>query len=177
LAWGAGWPFVTPVDVLEDHAIGSAERSVARRGAPYIRLLPPKATLVVCIGSTIGKVGITSVEACTNQQINALVPSKNMAPEFVQLAVHRHAGQLRAMAGLQAVPIVNKTSFESMVVPIAPLAEQTEIASRMDAISTRIRQEDASATKMQVLKSGLMDDLLTGRVSVTPLLNSDAAPA
>jgi type I restriction enzyme S subunit len=169
-AWGPGWPFITPVDVLEDHAIDSAERSVSSRGAAYIRLLPPRATLVVCIGSTIGKVGITGVEACTNQQVNALVPSKNMAPEFVHLAVHRHVEQLRAMAGLQAVPIVNKTSFESMVLPIAPLVEQTEIAARMDATSARIRQEEASATKMRALKSGLMDDLLTGRVRVTPLL-------
>jgi type I restriction enzyme, S subunit len=170
LAWGAGWPFITPVDVLDDHAVDSAERSVSRRGAAYIRLLPPKATLVVCIGSTIGKVGITSVEACTNQQINALVPYKTMAPEFVHLAVHRNVEQLRAMAGLQAVPIVNKTSFESMLIPVAPLGEQTEIAVRMDAISARIRREDAAADKMRALKSGLMDDLLTGRVRVTPLV-------
>lgn len=176
LAWGAGWPFITPVDVLEDRDIDSAERSVSSRGAAYVRLLPPKTTLVVCIGSTIGKVGITTVEACTNQQINALVPSKNMAPEFVYLAVHRHVEQLRAMAGLQAVPIVNKTSFESMVIPIAPFVEQTEIARRMASISARIRQEDASVTKMRALKSGLMDDLLTGRVRVTPLLQPEAAP-
>jgi type I restriction enzyme S subunit len=57
-----------------------------------------------------------------------------------------------------------------MVLPIAPLVEQTEIAARMDATSARIRQEEASATKMRALKSGLMDDLLTGRVRVTPLL-------
>jgi type I restriction enzyme S subunit len=170
LAWGVGWPFITPVDVLEDHNIESAERSVSNRGASYVRMLPPKATLVVCIGSTIGKVGITAVEACTNQQINALVPSKNMAPEFVYLAVQMHVEQLRAMAGLQAVPIVNKTSFASIVIPIASLAEQTEIAGRIAAISARLRQESASATKMRALKSGLMDDLLTGRVRVTPLL-------
>jgi len=174
LAWGRGLPFITPADVVDDHAINSAQRGVTSRGAAYGRRLPPRTTLVVCIGSTIGKVGITGVEACTNQQINALVPSKTMEPAFVHLAIQRHVDQLRAMAGLQAVPIVNKTAFESLVIPVSPLGEQTGIAARMNAISDRIRQEDTSARKLWSLKAGLMDDLLTGRVRVTSLLSTSS---
>lgn len=170
LAWGAGWPFITPSDVLENQPIGSAERNVSKRGVGYVRILPPGVTVVVCIGSTIGKVGITSVEACSNQQINSLVPRDNMAPEFVHLAVLMHIGQLRAMAGLQAVPIVNKTSFESMWIPVPPHSEQLEIAARVDSTAGRIRQEAKLAIKLNKTRSGLMDDLLTGRVRALTLL-------
>ena len=174
-AWGVGWPFITPSDVLTDQQICGADRSISSQGAAYVRLLPPRTTVVVCIGSTIGKVGITGVESCSNQQINALVPLSGSQPEFVQLAVQMNIGQLRAMAGLQAVPIVNKSSFASMRIPVPPVIEQVEIAVRVSAFSSRIAQEAASLAKLCELKSGLMDDLLTGRVRVTPLL-APAAP-
>lgn len=173
--WGAGIPFVTPAEVIEGQPIESAERSVCDRGLAYVRLLPPGSTLVVCIGSTIGRVGTSGVEACTNQQINALVPGAIMASEFAHVAVRMHVGQLRAMAGLQAVPIVNKASFETMRIPVPPRAEQLEISERLRAATDRISQEESAAVKLGKAKAGLMDDLLTGRVRVTPLLAESVA--
>jgi type I restriction enzyme S subunit len=37
-----------------------------------------------------------------------------------------------------------------------------------------VRSEQVELEKMRLLKSGLMDDLLTGRVRVTPLLAPSA---
>ncbi len=61
-------------------------------------------------------------------------------------------------------------------VPIAapPLGEQVEIGSRLDAAASRIDAEVAELAKLSLLKRGLMEDLLTGRVRVTKLLE-DAA--
>lgn len=175
LAWGQHLPFITPPDVLEDRPISSAERSVSRRGTRYVRCLPSETTMVVCIGSTIGKVGLTAVDSCSNQQINAVVPLPTVSAYYLHVAIAVNIWQLRGMAGLQAVPIVNKTSFSQMLIPVAPIAEQQQIADRVTSASRRISAEEGVLIKLGEQKSGLMDDLLAGRVRVTPLLESDTA--
>jgi type I restriction enzyme S subunit len=49
-------------------------------------------------------------------------------------------------------------------------AEQEEIVRRMRAAQERLNGELESLNKLRLQKFGLMDDLLTGRVRVTPLL-------
>lgn len=49
-------------------------------------------------------------------------------------------------------------------------SEQDHIAARLDEIDNRIQNAATESAKLRELKAGLMDDLLTGRVRVTPLL-------
>ncbi|MBN8726967.1 MAG: restriction endonuclease subunit S [Xanthomonadales bacterium] len=49
-------------------------------------------------------------------------------------------------------------------------SEQKEIGARLSAIDRRISLELVELEKLKINKSGLMHDLLTGRVRVTPLL-------
>lgn len=48
--------------------------------------------------------------------------------------------------------------------------EQAEIVDRMRAAQGKLTSEQRYLEKLQLQKSGLMHDLLTGRVRVTPLL-------
>jgi type I restriction enzyme S subunit len=54
-------------------------------------------------------------------------------------------------------------------------AEQRAIIDRIEAAQKRITLETNELVKLAQLKTGLMDDLLTGRVRVTPLLNPEQA--
>jgi type I restriction enzyme S subunit len=45
----------------------------------------------------------------------------------------------------------------------------------LDEIDDRIQNASTASSKLRELKAGLMDDLLTGRVRVTPLLEGAAA--
>ncbi|HAZ60164.1 MAG TPA: hypothetical protein DCY89_01160 [Gammaproteobacteria bacterium] len=53
-------------------------------------------------------------------------------------------------------------------------SEQAEIAQRLESVETRLRDELQSREKLTREKAGLMDDLLTGRVRVTPLLAAES---
>ena len=53
--------------------------------------------------------------------------------------------------------------------------EQVAIASRLEAVVQRVGMETAMREKLLKEKCGLMDDLLTGNVRVTPLLEAAAA--
>jgi type I restriction enzyme S subunit len=52
---------------------------------------------------------------------------------------------------------------------LPPRNEQEQIVSILNAHDARIHAEEAYRDKLKLLKKGLMDDLLTGRVRVNAL--------
>lgn len=70
---------------------------------------------------------------------------------------------------------IRSETLRSLLLPVPGMDEQLEIAARLQSASDRISSESATMHKLARLKSGLADDLLSGRVRVTPLL--DPAPA
>lgn len=70
---------------------------------------------------------------------------------------------------------IRSETLRSTLLPTPPREEQRLIEERLREIGRRIDLEVDASTKMSVEKAGLMDDLLTGRVRVTPLLEP-AAP-
>lgn len=53
-----------------------------------------------------------------------------------------------------------------------PSVEQSAIGDRLQAVASRVQQEEFALDKLWSSRIGLMDDLLTGRVRVTPLLEN-----
>jgi len=170
MAWGEHTPFVTPGDVTHGFAIEQCERKLSVRGRKYVPNVPAGATLVVCIGSTIGKVGYVCEESSFNQQINAVVPNPGYDSGFVFQSICKSIYQLHRLAGLQAVPIVNKGEFRKIRIPVAPKEEQIEIIAHLSQLEEREGAEITKLQKLRATKSGLMDDLLTGGKPVTALL-------
>lgn len=70
---------------------------------------------------------------------------------------------------------INSTQLKAFQVPLPSSNEQKIVAKELQAISSRIETEETLLDKMVTQKSGLMDDLLTGRVRVTPLLDQAQA--
>jgi len=64
-------------------------------------------------------------------------------------------------------------TLRSVLLPTPPIHEQTEIASILMAQNSRLVALRDELSKLRLLKSGLMDDLLTGRVRVAAV--EDAA--
>lgn len=67
---------------------------------------------------------------------------------------------------------ISQAAIRGLLVAAAPVQEQIEISSRANVLALKIHHEMAALEKLRQQKSGLMKDLLTGRVRVTPLLES-----
>ncbi|NMZ77000.1 hypothetical protein HBO32_28285 [Pseudomonas nitroreducens] len=80
----------------------------------------------------------------------------------------------RAFASNQAS--INRETICSVPVLLPPMDEQAAILTVAMAHDSRRDEEIRELAKLQTLKAGLMDDLLTGRVRVTPLLESVQQP-
>ena len=76
--------------------------------------------------------------------------------------------------GLQAVPIVNKSTFQKFIIPIPnDQIEAILIQDKLITIDNKIQTEETLLQKYQSIKRGLMGDLLGGKITVGD--NGDAA--
>ena len=73
----------------------------------------------------------------------------------------------------QSKPGLNLENLRRLQLPVPPTIEQVSIVERLGGLQDRIELEKLSLAQNRMLKSGLMDDLLTGRVRVTALLNAE----
>lgn len=161
--WDGHIPFITPGDVDAWGDVATTDRHVTQRGAMHAKRVPSGSVAVVCIGS-IGKIGRIRETSVTNQQINTIIPSSLFDSEFVASVLELARPDLVAAAGRQVVPIVNASVLRSLPVNVCTLSLQQEISDRLVAGRARILNERVVLQKLQKLRSGLADDLLSGRV-------------
>jgi type I restriction enzyme S subunit len=98
-------------------------------------------------------------------------------PEFVCqfLRGHRSYAQRRTLIRQVAVSGVSGADIRDLLIALPSPEEQGWLVRRQLEIQASIDLELETVAKLRSQKSALMDDLLTGRVRVTPLLE-DAAP-
>ena len=129
-------PFVKPGDIAERGVtrINRANSSISEKARNATRIMPPNAVLVTCIG-TIGKIGIATQECCCNQQINYIVPNDEIDSVYLAYCISFFKDILSDMANAPVVPIINKTQFSALEIPVAENGKQiqfSEFVSQID---------------------------------------------
>lgn len=161
--YGGSFLFVSPADLGEHKFIRDTEKKLSSKGFQLSRKFPAGSTLFTCIGSTIGKTGLASQTLTSNQQINAVFPNECDNFEFVYYSIDYVSPRVKILAGAQAVPIVNKTSFGETIIPIpSTKAEQCAIATVLNDVDDLLDGLDQLITKKRDLKQAVMQQLLTG---------------
>lgn len=108
------------------------ERSISKLGVERFktRVVPAGTVCFVCIGATIGKVTMAVAPTLTNQQINSIVvDEEEHESSFVYYLLRHHAPTIRQHAGGAATPLLNKSAFSRIRVPVPPLYIQQRIAA------------------------------------------------
>ncbi|MEU7055252.1 restriction endonuclease subunit S [Streptomyces sp. NPDC046197] len=156
-----GIPLFTPSQVRDaEGSLSDPERSIARYRAGDLRMVPAGSTLAVCIGFGAGKVALSAVESCTNQQINAVIPYQGFDHRFVYLAVRSAMRRAKSLLNLQVTPIINKTDFSQLPVDLPSEAEQKRIVEQIWAVRMKKSALVAEKVKLGRLRAGLSGDLL-----------------
>jgi len=161
--YGNEYLFAGPGDLGEVKWIAHTEKRLSAKGFAASRRFPKGAVLFVCIGSTIGKCGLASTDLTSNQQINAVFPVERCSDEFLYYAISAAASRVRALAGEQAVPMVNKSGFAETKVALPPLTEQCSIADVLSGVDALLAELDRLIVKKRDLMQAAMQQLLTGK--------------
>jgi type I restriction enzyme, S subunit len=110
-------------------------------------------------------VAMNMVELCTNQSIAAIFPSSVFVPEYLYFNFDSRYDELRTIStGDGGRGGLNLTLINKMEVPLPSLAEQTAIAEILSDMDAEITALESRREKTRLLKQGMMQELLTGRI-------------
>lgn len=149
--------WVSPADLGLLKSITETKTKLSKKGFDKTRALPAGSVLVTCIGSTIGKMGMTTRETSTNQQINAIVVNKSNNNEFVYYAVQSAFPKYLSSIAVQAVPIISKSSFELLPNYRPSIQEQEKIGRLFALLDERIATQSKIIEDLKKLKSTIID--------------------
>lgn len=144
--FGNDIPFVKPGDIdrclitYREDGLSSVAREVAR-------LVPEDSLLMVCIGGSIGKVAVCDREVSFNQQINAIVCDEKFSRSaylFVVMRSPYFQDVVRRNATGTATPIINKSRWGKLLIPLPPIEEQDRIVAKVEEL---LKQVDALSTR------------------------------
>jgi|CZKV01.1.fsa_nt_gi type I restriction enzyme S subunit len=164
--YGGDRLFVSPADISDDRFIEKTKTTLTELGFRETRPIKANSILFVCIGSTIGKIAQNRHECATNQQINSVVPNSNNSDGFVYYALSGLADHIANLAGIQAVPIVNKSLFSSVELAVPKLPEQNRIADCLSSLDETIFAQSQKLEALKTHKKGLMQQLFPSTAEV-----------
>ena len=155
--WGGDIQFITPTDILEnDKYQHTTQRYVQPHGK--LKMLPPHSIVYTCIAS-IGKMAMTVHPAITNQQINAVVPNADISNEYIYYAMLHLTPSIKATQANTTLPIINKTEFSKIIVPVPSLEEQQRIAGFLMALDAKVEAVGKEVEAAQRWKKGLLQQM------------------
>ncbi len=167
--FGGNVPWIKSGEVNQD-AISTTEETLSERGLAVssAKWIAPENPLMAMYGATAGQVSWLTTRATANQAVLAIIPrSDDTVARFLFWMLRFVAPQIITLATGSGQPNLSKGLIDRalVVIPRSP-DEQRSIAARIDTAVAIEKPEAANLEKLIQLKSGLMDDLLTGRVRV-----------
>ncbi len=168
--YGNEYPLFKPSDLNGDMIIKYASDNLSKLGFDNARNLPKDTILVVCIGASIGKVGLSRVNGSCNQQINAIIPNSAFTSKYLFFVCLSNYFQtiLKKNASQTTLPIINKTEFSKLQIPLPPIKEQEQITSHLDELSSHVKNlkqnYQAQIKDLQELKNSLLDKAFKGNL-------------
>ena len=141
------------------------EEAVANSSA---KLNPVGSVLIAMYGATIGKLGILTFPATTNQACCACIQYDAVIQDYLFYFLLSQRNEFIAKGGGGAQPNISKEIIVGTMVPIPPLAEQERIAceiKRWFALIEQIKQGKADLqTAIKQTKSKILDLAIHGKL-------------
>lgn len=162
----------TPGDFGHDIELSRSKRRIYRESESFdsLRVFPAGTILFVGIGATLGKCSVSLTDCSANQQINAIVPTRETNSIFLCLSLRAQAVGIRLMANASTIGILNQERTSAIPIAVPPPAEQSAIAAECLRISTAtdraIAEIQTSITLLREKRSSLISAAVTGEMAV-----------
>jgi len=164
--------WVKTLDLNEDDIFDTQEKITKRAiEESSCNLFPVNSVLMAMYGGweQIGRTAVLKKEATTNQAITALFnPRIGIVAEYIQFFLQHFRYKWKSYAvSTRKDPNITKTDIQNYLIAFPKEdAEQQNIVKAIKNSKRTISNYNDYLTKLQSLKTGLMQDLLSGKVRI-----------
>lgn len=122
--------------------------------------------LVTVKGMGCGQSALADQRVAISRQLKSIRPGESLDQQFLFYWLRRKEQILNILAEGTRQPGLSVSDIETFPLPIPPLEEQQKIGETLSTVERKTVDETEYRDRLQELKRGLMQDLLSGTVRV-----------
>jgi type I restriction enzyme S subunit len=115
-------------------------------------------------GQTRGRTTIIKEPMACSQSVAIMIPNPELMPEYLHYNLSNRYLEIRNLTGHLDRSGLNLSIVSDIQIPIPSVAEQEHIASVLTTIDRKSELERDEKARLERIKKGLMDLLLTGKI-------------
>lgn len=177
-----GVPVLRTIDLKENgiNPINQLLRTKQSISAKYKRTLLLENDIVCNVRASVGDFNLVSSEYIncnTTRGVARICPSNEINPSYLVwfLKSYKNEKQMELLIKGTTFIDINIGDLRKIWVLLPKKTEQDAIADKLDKIQNSFKIYDTQLSKLQSLKTGLMQDLLSGKVRVNHLIQETAS--
>jgi len=173
--WNGGVPWVCPKDMKQFELFSSIDTITKYAVETGTKLMPVATVFIVVRGMILAHtfpVGYAIRKVAFNQDVKAIVTKERINGRYLAywLVSHSHEFLKLTTTATHGTKRFDMDELYALPIGLPQPYEQQSIINVFDEQQALIDRMLIQAHKLQALKTALMQDLLTGKVRVTPLL-------
>jgi type I restriction enzyme S subunit len=166
--WDGNIPWITGAD-FENQKVSQIRRYITYEGVKNSATnVIPKGNLLVVTRTGVGKLAIALFDIAISQDITGVIlDSKKALPEYIYWYIDYNSNRLRSIIQGTSINGLLREDLESFPVSLPRIDEQKQIAEILSSVDREIEKESNHKEQLELLKKGLMQVLLTGKIRVS----------
>jgi type I restriction enzyme, S subunit len=167
--WDGDILWCTPTDITALNGrkyLSQTARTITVQGlkASSAELIPDR-SVVMTSRATIGECAINTVPVATNQGFKNFIPFQDTDGEFLYYLLQTKKQDFISLCGGSTFLEIGKTQLSAFEIKLPKeKPEQTAIAAILSDMDAEIAALEAKLVKARLVKQGMMQELLTGRI-------------
>lgn len=158
--YGDGYMFITPTELHDGYNVQVSEKYITELGLQSIKsnCIEGTSVMVGCIGWDMGNVAICHRKCATNQQINSITnfnPKYN--PFYTYYWLLTKKDYLFTIASVTRTPILSKSTFEEIVIPMPDHSIQDNVVGILKSIDDKIENNKRICFELEAMAKTLYD--------------------
>lgn len=130
-------------------------------------------SLLISVRAPVGDVNIANKTYCIGRGLASLSAKKGIIALFLYYLMTFQKSNVEAIGEGSTFQAIARSQIFNFKIPLPLPCEQQRIASILSQIDEVIEKEQAYKEKLERIKKGLMEDLLTGKVRVNHLIEEE----
>lgn len=166
-----GIEWYSPGDFNDRLILTGANRKLSKEGQKLVNIFQKNSVLIVGIGGTLGKVGLSKESFSCNQQINVITPRFDlMDANFLLYFLYSHKNDISGRVNYTTLPILNQEDTKNLTITLPPISEQESIVVHIEKETSKIDKTiDLYKKQIDLIKeyrTSLISHAVTGKIDV-----------